>query len=224
MGPMGPQGPQGDKGDTGDTGATGAVGPVGPQGPAGNDGATGAVGSMGPTGPQGPQGDRGLDGAQGPVGPKGDTGPQGDTGPKGDAGPKGDTGPAGPPGPSEAFSGSKAGVQLSGELETIASLEIPEPGSYVIWAKLYVFNVDIHGGAAAFCELSAESDVDGVEAGTGGDSAAEVPVASMALNVVHTFADPGSVELACLGGGAMSAQEIRITANKVGNLTDGALG
>src|SRR5262245_31945593 len=136
----------------------------------------------------------------------------------------GPTGPEGPPGPSAAFSGTDPGVLLPDELEPIAELAIPEAGSYVSFAKFYVFNTDIHGGATAFCELVAESDVDELEVGTGGDGGGDVPAASAALNVVHTFAGPGSVQLRCTGAGAaLSAVAIRITAIKVGSLTDGPL-
>ena len=129
----------------------------------------------------------------------------------------------GPTGPSLAVSGSKAGIDIPEELGTIAELEIPEAGSYVVFAKLFVFNVD--GGDVVVCQLHAGLDVDHVEAGTGGDSADQVPVTAMALNVVHTFGDGEVVDLECANfGSAISARSIRITAIKVGSVIDGPLG
>jgi hypothetical protein len=151
-------------------------------------------------------------------------GPRGPKGATGATGALGAPGATGAPGPSDAFSGFNNGPVAinSSTLESIGTLNVPA-GSYVIVAKTWA--TDNSGSATLIkCQLTAGGDTDTTRAQleTGAGSA---EVQALAFNVVHTFSAPGSVNLACASFvNKVSFSDIKITAIKVGNLTNGALG
>lgn len=142
--------------------------------------------------------------------PRGEAGPAGPTGP---AGAKGDKGDPGEPGPSDAYSKWLNGpVPLPASMGTLTSLSLPQPGKYVIWGKLYVAS----SGASVVCQLVAGGDYD--ESAVLGSTQ---PL-TLSLNVVHDFSSAGSASLRCqtVGGAGGAASFIKITAIRVGNLTN----
>jgi hypothetical protein len=151
-------------------------------------------------------------------------GAAGPTGPAGPAGAVGPAGPAGPAGPSDAYAGYKDGpVAAPGSLSTIATLNIPQAGNYVIFAKLWMFD-NVNTGVLTDCELSAGSDTDKTRTMLTGNSGNVVTGAAVALNIVHVFSTAGAVELKCNAFGvSVNINNIKITAIKVGNLTNGGI-
>jgi hypothetical protein len=141
--------------------------------------------------------------------------------PAGAKGAKGDTGATGP---SDAFSGYKNGpVAVPATLTTIATLNLPSAGKYVIFAKLWLFD-NVNTTVLTDCQLSAEGDTDHARASLEGNSGTVVSGASVALNVVHEFTAAGVAELKCNAYGVdVSANQIKITAIKVGDLANGAI-
>jgi hypothetical protein len=156
----------------------------------------------------------------------------GPAGPAGAQGPVGPQGAAGPIGPSDAFAAHKDGpVALRvdptgrGPGDTIASLPIPRAGSYVIFAKAELAN-DLQSTTTTTCQLIAGDP--------GSDSLASVDTgrstidagsrAVISLNVVHQYTGAGTADLRCEPtDGASSAARIRITAIRLGSVSDLAL-
>jgi hypothetical protein len=110
------------------------------------------------------------------------------------------------------------------ELATIATLNIPAAGNYVINAKLSAFNISgTRGSPGDVCALSAGIDRDegifDVDA-PGVDGANDTEV--VALQLVHQFAAPGQVVLDCtdFGLGDVYASFPRVTAVQVAQLTN----
>jgi len=95
---------------------------------------------------------------------------------------------------------------------TLATLTIPEAGSYLIWAKAYVTGT----ANAADCRLQAESDFDETQ----GTPAPGAP-ASLAFLVAHTFGAASSVTLQCSAAGAgVNANFIKMSAIKLESVTN----
>lgn len=140
--------------------------------------------------------------------------------PAGPAGSAGPAGAAGPAGPSDAFSGFKNGpLALPNTLSTIATLNVPTAGKYVIVGKAWIYD-NVNTGVLVLCQLVAGVDSDETRATVTGNTAGYVTGTSMAFNVVHEFAGAGAVELKCNGFGVnASIYNIKITAIRVGNLT-----
>jgi hypothetical protein len=139
--------------------------------------------------------------------------PKGEVGPAGPAGAKGEKGDPGEPGPSDAYSKWLNGpVPLPASMGTLTSLSLPQAGKYVIWGKLYVAS----GAASVVCQLVAGGDYD--ESAVLGSTQ---PL-TLSLNVVHDFSGAGSADLRCrtVGGAGGAASFIKITAIRVGNLTN----
>ena len=138
--------------------------------------------------------------------------------------PAGATGATGAIGPSDAFSGYKNGpVALPSSLATIATLNLPSAGKYVIFAKAWLFD-SVNTPVLVDCQLSAESDTDQTRTMLEGNSGTVVAGAAVAFNVVHEFAAAGVAELKCNGFGVnVTANQIKITAIKVGSLANGAI-
>jgi hypothetical protein len=136
------------------------------------------------------------------------------------AGPRGLPGPAGPTGPSDGYSASLVGPAPVAVQETpapLAELEIPQGGSYLISAKAY-FESTGSGIATITCTLDTlAGDVDSVQLLAGSPTPA-------ALSVAHVYAGPGAVDLSCAARAAADAHYVRITAIRVGSLTDTSLG
>jgi hypothetical protein len=148
----------------------------------------------------------------------------GAVGPKGDIGPKGDKGDPGAVGPSNALSGFKNGpVAVPSGLASIAALSIPTPGTYVMVAKVELFD-NVNTGVDVQCQLVAGSDVDAASTVLEGNSGIVVNDATVAFNVVHEFTSAGSVQLQCNAFGVnVDAFNIKITAIQVGSLTNTSL-
>jgi hypothetical protein len=144
--------------------------------------------------------------------------------PAGPRGAKGATGNTGATGPSDAFSAYLDGpVALPSGLATIATLTLPDAGSYVIFAKAWLFD-NVNSNVLTDCRLSAEGDTDQTRATVEGNSGTVVTGAAVSFSVVHKFTAPGVAELKCNGFGVnVSANQIKITAIKVANLTNSAL-
>jgi hypothetical protein len=166
------------------------------------------------------------------IGPQGPAGPEG---PTGQAGPLGAAGPAGAIGPSDAFAGKKDGsVTLlvdptgRGTDNTIASLPIPRAGSYVIFAKAELSN-DIQSTTNTTCQLIAgdpgsNGSLTSSDTDTGRATIAAGSRAGLSLNVVHQYTGAGIADLRCEStDGASSAARIRITAIRLGSVTDATL-
>jgi hypothetical protein len=128
---------------------------------------------------------------------------------------------------SDALSGHKDGpVPVTGTLSTIASLPIPNPGSYVIFAKAELFDT-LAQGENPVCELVAGTvEVDGSRRGSDVDRSAStidntLGHVTLALNVVHPYTRAGTADLQCGNSpGSTDAYNIKITAVRVGTLTN----
>ena len=133
--------------------------------------------------------------------------------------PAGPRGLPGAPGPSDAYSASLVGpapVAVRDTPATLAELEIPQAGNYVIEANAY-FESNGTGIATLTCVLDTlEGAKDEVRLLAGNPT----PVA---LSVVHTYEGLGAVDLSCAGRAPADAYSIRITAIRVGTLTDTGL-
>ncbi|XP_076829479.1 collectin-12-like isoform X2 [Brachyhypopomus gauderio] len=121
-------GKQGSRGSSGPKGLRGSGGRAGPQGVKGE---TGTPGQPGRDGLPGPQGLRGPTGVRGPIGPVGESGPPGPVGPMGPTGPPGLPGPPGKVAPLPTM-----GVELQGEVPTVATISLPgAPGCPGDWLR-----------------------------------------------------------------------------------------
>ena len=103
---------------------------------------------------------------------------------------------------------------IPGASATLTSLSIPGAGKYVMWGKTYLTLAA--GAATVTCTLEAGSDTDKSQ------SYVQIGLAStLEMNVVHEFAGGGSVDFKCAtSAGAPTANFIKVTAIKVGNLTN----
>jgi len=144
-----------------------------------------ARGAAGPAGLPGAPGAPGADGPQGPAGPAGPTGPTGPTGP---------AGPPGANGTSHAFMArSTVSSMLTSSGIDVISVTVPA-GTYVIWGKTWLQNLDTLPGPAS-CTLSSGPDVTRVSLlGTG-----SVGGDKMAVSVQDsaTFTQTTTINLSC---------------------------
>ncbi len=162
------------------------------------------------------------------------TGSEGPAGAQGPVGPQGAAGPAGAIGPSDAFAAHKDGpVALTvdptgrGPVNTIASLPIPRAGSYVIFAKAELAN-DLQGTTNSTCQLIAgnpgSDPLANVDTDTGRSTIGPGGRVGISLNVVHQYTGAGTADLRCEPtDGASTAARIRITAIRLGSVTDATL-
>jgi hypothetical protein len=172
-----------------------------------------------------------LKGNRGPAGRAGPAGSAGSAGAQGAKGDKGDTGATGATGPSDAFAGFRNGpVALPFSATTFTSLaHLPLPaGKYVIFGTANITNNAGSGNTDARCQLAASTgDFDEAEVALQDvNIAGSAHAGSIALNVVADMsAAPGSVDLTCRneGGGVTNARFIKISAIRVGNLSNTAL-
>lgn len=137
-------------------------------------------------------------------------------GPAGPAGPQGAAGPAGAAGPSDAYAKFLNGpIAVPLALTTLVNLSIPQGGKYVIYAKLAITQTG--GWGIVGCQLVAGADTDASAGTVWAPGTSDV----IANNVVHEFAGAGSVDYRCTSTvGGINASNIKITAIKVGNLTN----
>jgi hypothetical protein len=100
-------------------------------------------------------------------------------------------------------------------MTTLASLNVPQPGKYVIWAKAFVTGGAVNSNVT--CQLSAGTDVDQVQTYT--QATQGWP---LALIDVHEFATAGTADFQCTTGGVnVTANAIRVAAIRVNNVTNG---
>jgi hypothetical protein len=124
-------------------------------------------------------------------------------------------GKPGPAGPSNALAQAVDGpVTLAAAGTTVATLQIPKPGSYVIWAKAAV-NDNGPGDEAAACQLTAGDATD--------HSTEYLPKSgsnsTLSSLVVEKFATSGVAQLQCTSAtGHVEAKSIQLVAIKVGSL------
>jgi hypothetical protein len=111
-------------------------------------------------------------------------------------------------------------IPLPDSLGTTATLTIPAAGKYVIAAKMTAFNISGTASPDDFCRLTAGADIDGDFFDVDGSSVDDGEI--VALQLVHQFAAPGQVVLACTdaGVGSVDAYFTRITAVQVAQLTN----
>ncbi len=123
-------------------------------------------------------------------------------------------GKQGPAGPSNAYATSADGpITLGDTGTTVATLLIPKPGSYVIWAKAFLTDGGT-GDDQAQCTLTANTASD--------HSFAYLPrtavTATVSNIVVSKFTAASPVQLACTSGGRMTARSVELVAVKIGSL------
>jgi hypothetical protein len=125
---------------------------------------------------------------------------------------------------SAAYSGFRTGpVSITAGMTPVASLRVPVAGDYVVFAKTWVFD-NVNEGVAVQCLLVAGSDRDEAISVLTGNSGDVVNGATVEMNIVHHFVKPGSVLLECDGATVnTSANSVRITAIRVGSITNSAL-
>ena len=93
------------------------------------------------------------------------------------------------------------------------------PGSYVVMAKTDVF-AGGPGAGVVQCQVNAGGDTDFANTFLGdGTTTREVFEATLQASVVHTFAVTGSITLRCTNNMPATAQETKIIAIKVGDIT-----
>lgn len=127
----------------------------------------------------------------------------------------------GPSGISQALSVHVDGVVTAqGGFVPVAKLNIPAAGSYVAFAKAWVENTDAAGTRLVICHLTAGNDLDSVGAGLG--KAGSASIQTIALNVVHVFTKPGTVNLECGSSFPVEVAGAKVTALRVGELTNTA--
>ena len=125
-------------------------------------------------------------------------------------------GKPGPAGPSNAFATSVDGpVTLGAGGTTAATLQLPKPGSYVIWAKASLFDTG-SADEQVNCQLVAGSTTDRSVVYLPKPASNEL----LSGVVVQTFAASGTAQLMCTSAtGNVTARSIELVAVKVGSLT-----
>ena len=146
-------------------------------------------------------------------------------GPAGPTGPQGPAGPPGPAGPSAAYAKVVNGpVAAPVGSSTVASLDIPVAGDYVISSKMFLtFDQSLFSSVVYECDLQAGTDIDVTRGSTGAEASTPngpAPVSGLIVNsLVHEFTSPGTVDLSCNLGNPSFLNYITITAIQVGSLT-----
>ena len=139
-------------------------------------------------------------------------------GPAGAQGAPGPSGPTGPAGPSDAFSRFLNGpIAVPDSPTTLTSLSIPSAGKYVAWAKAFGANSGVGGQGTWACQLAAGTDTDVSQT-----YLAAGQNFNLSTTVVHEFTAAGTIDFKCMftGSGTTTANQIKITAIKVNNLTN----
>jgi hypothetical protein len=123
--------------------------------------------------------------------------------------------------PNHAYAGFHDGqIDVPNTLATIATLNVPLAGKYVIIAKLDALNGSSSASTGDVCTLNAGADFDTLHFDVDGPAADDQE--AVALQVVHTFTSPGAVTLRCTdnGAGTVKAEFIKITAIQVDVLSN----
>jgi hypothetical protein len=122
------------------------------------------------------------------------------------------------PAPTEAFSRSIAGplvLQTSDNQVSVATLAIPRPGHYLIWAKA---RLTVDDDRSIDCDLVAAGHSDSSETTLTARTPGASVNATLSNVVVQDFADAGSVELQCgtyTKGKRFAARDVEIVALRV---------
>jgi hypothetical protein len=152
----------------------------------------------------------------GPAGRTGATGATGAPGAPGSPGSPGAPGAPGAVGPSNAFVHYNTGpvaVASAPATTTVTSLAIPAAGTYMFWAKTWLSSSG--GSGVVTCDLHAGGDLDEGKAAVTG-----VGQYTIAMNVTHVFAAPGTVDLVCSSTDTgESAHYATVSGIQVANLT-----
>ena len=155
-----------------------------------------------------------LPASLGGVGPQGPAGP---AGPKGERGPKGDPGPIGPS--DGYFDRSTGSVTLAaGPAVRVATVPVPDAGNYMLSGKA-VFNADPShvNMTSSVCTLAtAETNVFDVGWAFVPPGGAE----TVSVQSGQSFAGATAVNLYCQVNGLSTVNYIRLSAIKVGSLTN----
>jgi hypothetical protein len=103
--------------------------------------------------------------------------------------------------------------------DPIAQLALPT-GSFVVFAKLTVADLQGDGGFPNYvrCRLSAGADFDQSFL-----TLHPADLGTLALGVVHTFADAGSVVVSCAGAESANWAFLKVVATRVSDLSNGPL-
>jgi len=140
------------------------------------------------------------------------------------AGPAGPAGPQGPAGPSTAYAAfHDEAISLTSTSEaspqTVATLGGLPVGAYAVQAKLIADSESTEEDYTR-CNLVAEGDNDYADDYLGHQVAGDSFRAVFAMQLVHTFAGPGTVTVSCRHNLGVSAfvKEIKITAIKLGSI------
>jgi hypothetical protein len=152
------------------------------------------------------------------AGPVGRTGATGSRGTAGAPGTPGAPGAPGPVGPSNAFVHYQTGpvpIAVTPATTTVTSLLVPAAGTYMFWAKTYLHHIST-GGEQVTCDLKAGGDLDEAQANTGEFT----DTMTIAMNVTHVFAAPGTADLVCSSTTAsVSASYATVSGIQIANLT-----
>ena len=167
---------------------------------------------VGPIGPVGPVG------AVGPAGPVGATGETGLQGVKGEPGEKGQKGDTGPEGPSDAYVDSTiAGAPLTESGAEFGELTVPA-GSYILSATARLISTGA-GSSNALCLILNRSGGNGAQMNVNLNGMNDRKIIPMAF--AQTVESPATFSIQCslaFGGGTVSADEMNLSAIKVGEL------
>jgi hypothetical protein len=98
-------------------------------------------------------------------------------------------------------------IAIPGTSTSLTTLSIPQAGNYLLMAKAYVDGLAL----TATCRLTAGGDFDESQARPNG---------TVSLIVGHNFTAAATADFACAGGPGITANFIKISAIKVGNLTN----
>jgi hypothetical protein len=124
-------------------------------------------------------------------------------------------GKPGPAGPSDAYAQSISGqITLPTSTTILATLQIPKPGSYLIWAKTDVSDTGSLDEAAS-CQLAAGNATD--------TSRTYLPKTGSSATIsnllVQQFSAAGQAQLNCVSGaGKVKAQQIELVSVRVASL------
>src|SRR5262245_2787901 len=146
-------------------------------------------------------------------------GPTGSKGDKGDKGDKGAPGERGPRGLGDAYTRTTVGpiaLPFSEAITRVASLDIPQAGTYLIWAKTYI-DVAYKYGSGVRCELRTGDDADVSSA-----YIENLRPQTIAASAVRRIDAPGEVTYECAqlsSADNVDARRARITAVKVADPT-----
>ena len=152
---------------------------------------------------------------------RGPAGPTGAQGPKGDKGLKGDKGAQGPVGPSNAYADTNEGpVNLPALVDVrVATVSVPEAGTYVIWAKATLHADPGHTQlTSSACRLGPGQATDPLT-DVSWTFVAPGALETVANITTRQFDGATAVNFYCVVSGLSDVRGIKLVAIKVGTLT-----